>query len=114
LTQETKKSENKAPKTSNTENKIPKPNIALKNFKFNTRKKRICFFTQQEIIPDYKDTNIIGKFIAPNKQLISARKTGTTAKNQRLLSTAIKRARFIGLLPYTINHKGVDGNWMVS
>ncbi|SVB62307.1 uncharacterized protein METZ01_LOCUS215161, partial [marine metagenome] len=50
----------------------------------------------------------------PNKQLISARKTGTSAKNQRLLSTAIKRARFIGLLPYTINHKGVDGNWMVS
>ena len=77
-------------------------------------KKRICFFTQQEIIPDYKDTNIIGKFIAPNKQLISARKTGTSAKNQRLLSTAIKRARFLGLLPYTINHKGVDGNWMVS
>ena len=114
MTQETKKSENKAPKTSNTENKIPKPNIALKNFKFNPRKKRICFFTQQEIIPDYKDTNIIGKFIAPNKQLISARKTGTTAKNQRLLSTAIKRARFLGLLPYTINHKGVDGNWMVS
>ena len=69
MTQETKKSENKAPKTSNTENKIPKPNIALKNFKFNTRKKRICFFTQQEIIPDYKDTNIIGKFIAPNKTL---------------------------------------------
>jgi len=102
-------------KTNNiTEKKIPKPNIALKNFKFNTRKKRICFFTQESIIPDYKDTNIIGKFLAPNKQLISARKTGTTAKNQRLLSTAIKRARFIGLLPYTINHKGVDGNWMVN
>ena len=77
-------------------------------------KKRICFFTQQNMIPDYKDTNIIGKFLSPNKQLISARKTGTSAKNQRLLSTAIKRARFIGLLPYTINHKGVDGNWMVS
>jgi|TARA_B100001964_G_scaffold239033_1_gene305622 small subunit ribosomal protein S18 len=114
LTQQINKTENKSPKTNNTENKIPKPNIALKNFKFNTRKKRICFFTQQEIIPDYKDTNIIGKFISPNKQLISARKTGTSAKNQRLLSTAIKRARFIGLLPYTINHKGVDGNWMVS
>ena len=66
------------------------------------------------MIPDYKDTNVIGKFLSPNKQLLSARKTGTSAKNQRLLSTAIKRARFIGLLPYTINHKGVDGNWMVS
>ena len=102
-------------KTNNiTNNKIPKPNIALRNFKFNTRKKRICFFRQQNMIPDYKDTNVIGKFLSPNKQLISARKTGTSAKNQRLLSTAIKRARFIGLLPYTINHKGVDGNWMVS
>ena len=102
-------------KTNNTTtNKIPKPNIALKNFKFNTRKKRICFFTQQNMIPDYKDINVIGKFLSPNKQLLSARKTGTSAKNQRLLSTAIKRARFIGLLPYTINHKSVDGNWMVS
>lgn len=97
-----------------TNNKIPKPNIALRNFKFNSRKKRICFFTQQNMIPDYKDINVIGKFLSPNKQLLSARKTGTSAKNQRLLSTAIKRARFIGLLPYTINHKGVDGNWMVS
>jgi small subunit ribosomal protein S18 len=119
LTQKTNNiTENKIPKPNKTNNitekKIPKPNIALKNFKFNTRKKRICFFTQESIIPDYKDTNIIGKFLAPNKQLISARKTGTTAKNQRLLSTAIKRARFIGLLPYTINHKGVDGNWMVN
>ena len=102
-------------KTNNTtNNKIPKPNIALKNFKFNTRKKRICFFTQQNMLPDYKDINIIGKFLSPNKQVLSARKTGTSAKNQRLLSTAIKRARFIGLLPYTINHKGLDGNWMVS
>jgi len=102
-------------KTNNTtNNKIPKPNIALKNFKFNTRKKRICFFTQQNMLPDYKDINIIGKFLSPNKQVLSARKTGTSAKNQRLLSTAIKRARFIGLLPYTINHKSVDGNWMVS
>ena len=102
-------------KTNNTtNNKIPKPNIALKNFKFNTRKKRICFFTQQNMIPDYKDTNVIGKFLSPNKQMLSAGKTGTSAKNQRLLSTAIKRARFIGLLPYTINHKGVDGNWIIS
>mgnify|MGYP000415654244 FL=1 len=102
-------------KTNNTtNNKIPKPNIALKNFKFNTRKKRICFFTQQNMLPDYKDINIIGKFLSPNKQVLSARKTGTSAKNQRLLSTAIKRARFIGLLPYTINHKGVDGNWIIS
>ena len=64
-----------------TNNKIPKPNIALRNFKFNSRKKRICFFTQQNMIPDYKDTNVIGKFLSPNKQLISARKTGTSAKN---------------------------------
>ena len=94
--------------------KIPKPNMALKNFKFNPRRNKICFFTEQEIIPDYRDTNVISKFLSPNKQIISARKTGTTAKNQRLLSTAIKRARYLGLLPYTVNHKGLDGNWIVN
>ena len=104
------------PKPTQVESKpnIPKPNMALKNFKFNPRRNKICFFTEQDITPDYRDTNVISKFLSPNKQMISARKTGTSAKNQRLLSTAIKRARYLGLLPYTINHKGLNGNWMTN
>ena len=109
-----KESSEPKPKSSEPKPKIPKPNMALKNFKFNPRRNKICFFTDQDITPDYRDTNVISKFLSPNKQMISARKTGTSAKNQRLLSTAIKRARYLGLLPYTVNHKGLDGNWMVN
>lgn len=49
---------------------------------------------------DYKDTDILKKFLNPNARLMSRRRTGLTAKNQRRLSLAVKRARFMGLLPY--------------
>lgn len=49
---------------------------------------------------DYKDVEIIKKFLNPNARMLSRRKSGLTAKNQRLLSVAVKRARFMGLLPY--------------
>ena len=49
---------------------------------------------------DYKDTEILKKFLNPNAKIMGKRKTGITAKNQRKLATAIKRARFMGLLPY--------------
>ncbi len=49
---------------------------------------------------DYKDVEIIKKFLNPNARMLSRRKSGLTAKNQRLLSMAVKRARFMGLLPY--------------
>jgi small subunit ribosomal protein S18 len=49
---------------------------------------------------DYKDVEIIKKFLNPNARMLSRRKSGLTAKNQRVLSVAVKRARFMGLLPY--------------
>ncbi len=49
---------------------------------------------------DYKDVEIIKKFLNPSARMLSRRKSGLTAKNQRLLSMAVKRARFMGLLPY--------------
>lgn len=49
---------------------------------------------------DYKDVEIIKKFLNPNARMLSRRKSGLTAKNQRLLSMAVKRSRFMGLLPY--------------
>ena len=49
---------------------------------------------------DYKDVDILKKFINPNGRILSRNKTNTTAKNQRKLAMAIKRARFMGLLPY--------------
>ncbi len=49
---------------------------------------------------DYKDLDLLRRFLAPNARILSKRKTGVTAKNQRKLSNAIKRSRFMGLLPF--------------
>lgn len=60
-----------------------------------------CFFSQNNInYIDYKDIDILKKFLNPHSRMISRKKTGVTAKNQRKLATAVKRARFMGLLPY--------------
>ncbi len=49
---------------------------------------------------DYKDLDILKKFLNPNGRILSRKKTGTSTKNQRLVSQAIKRARFMGLIPF--------------
>ena len=49
---------------------------------------------------DYKDTELLRRFLTPSARMQSKRRTEVTAKNQRKLATAIKRARFMGLLPY--------------
>lgn len=49
---------------------------------------------------DYKDVELLKKFINPHARLLSRRRTGLGAKNQRAIALAIKRARFLGLLPY--------------
>jgi len=49
---------------------------------------------------DYKDIEILKKFLTPSARMLSRRRTDTTAKNQRKVAEAIKRARFMGLLPY--------------
>lgn len=60
-----------------------------------------CYFSQQNIKHiDYKDTEILKKFINPHGRMIARKRTGISAKYQRQLATAIKRARFMGLLPF--------------
>lgn len=49
---------------------------------------------------DYKDIDILKKFLNPNGRISGKRRTGLTAKNQRKLATAIKHSRFMGLLPF--------------
>jgi small subunit ribosomal protein S18 len=49
---------------------------------------------------DYKDTEVLKKFLTPHGQIVNRRKSGLTAYQQRLVAQAIKRARFMGLLPY--------------
>lgn len=69
------------------------------------RRKKYCRFTAEGIKEvDYKDTDLLRDFISENGKIIPARITGTKARFQRQLSTAIKRARFLALLPYTDQH----------
>ncbi|MDP2593454.1 MAG: 30S ribosomal protein S18 [bacterium] len=60
-----------------------------------------CFFTQHNIKHiDYKDVDILKKFLNPHGRILAKKRTGVTSKNQRKLALAVKRARFMGLLPY--------------
>jgi small subunit ribosomal protein S18 len=69
------------------------------------RRKKFCRFTAEGIKEvDYKDVDLLKDFISDNGKIIPARITGTKAKYQRQLSTAVKRARFLALLPYTDKH----------
>lgn len=61
-----------------------------------------CFFSQNNVEQvDYKDLEALKKFLNPHGRILSRKKTGLCAKHQRQLATAVKRARFLALLPYT-------------
>lgn len=63
--------------------------------------KKQCYFTQNGIkYIDYKDTEILKKFLNPHARIMSPKRTGVCSKNQRKLAMAVKRARFMGLLPF--------------
>lgn len=69
------------------------------------KRRKYCRFTAEGIREiDYKDVDLLKDFINENGKIIPARITGTKARYQRQLSTAIKRARFLALLPYTDLH----------
>jgi len=69
------------------------------------RRKRYCRFTAEGITEvDYKDLNLLKAFVSESGKIVPSRITGTKAKYQRQLTTAIKRARFLALLPYTDQH----------
>lgn len=60
-----------------------------------------CYFSQNNIHHiDYKDVDILKKFLNPHARLLSRKRTGVTAKNQRKLATAVKRARFMAMIPF--------------
>ena len=70
------------------------------------RRRKFCRFTAegvQEI--DYKDLEVLKQCITETGKIVPSRITGTKAKYQRQLATAIKRARYLALLPYTDSHQ---------
>lgn len=65
------------------------------------QKKKQCYFKTNNITYiDYKDTQLLRRFISSHGKILPSRRTGTSAKYQRKLAQAIKRARFMGLLPF--------------
>ena len=64
-------------------------------------RKKVCYFTKNKIKTiDYKDVELLKRFISPSGKITSRRATGTSAKYQRMLAVAIKKARYMALLPY--------------
>ncbi|MBC8210184.1 MAG: 30S ribosomal protein S18 [Gammaproteobacteria bacterium] len=69
------------------------------------RRKRFCKFSAEGTDQiDYKDMETLKEYITETGKIVPSRVTGTKAKYQRQLTTAIKRARFLSLLPYTDQH----------
>ena len=70
------------------------------------KRRKFCRFSAEKIEEiDYKDIDVLKDYITENFKLMPARLTGTKAGYQRQLSVAVKRARFLALLPYTDNHQ---------
>ena len=70
------------------------------------KRKRFCRFTVAKVEEvDYKDVDVLRDFISENGKIIPARLTGTRAIYQRQVTTAIKRARFLAMLPYSDQHR---------
>jgi small subunit ribosomal protein S18 len=69
------------------------------------RRRKFCKFTAEGIEEiDYKDINLLRQYITETGKIVPSRITGTKARYQRQLSTAIKRARYLALLPYCDAH----------
>ena len=67
------------------------------------RRRKVCVFCSDENqVIDYKDANLLRKYISERGKILPRRITGTCAKHQRELTTAIKRARQVALIPYVI------------
>ncbi len=67
------------------------------------RRRKTCPFTGDNApVIDYKDVRLLQRFISERGKIVPSRITAVSAKKQRELSKAIKRARFLGLLPYVL------------
>ena len=69
------------------------------------RRRKYCRFTAEGITDiDYKDLELLKGFVTETGKIVPSRITGTKARYQRQLATAVKRARYLALLPYTDHH----------
>ncbi len=70
------------------------------------RRRKYCRFTAEGIAEvDYKDLDMLRQYVTETGKIVPSRITGTKARYQRQLATAVKRARYLALLPYTDQHQ---------
>jgi len=79
-------------------------NDTQRSFRPNHKRKKVCIFCADKVeMIDYKDVAKLRKFISERAKILPRRVSGTCAQHQRELTTAIKRARQMALLPYVSN-----------
>ena len=84
-------------------NRSERPNSPVKRRAGIRRRKKVCAFCANENKKiDYKDAVTLSKYITERGKILPRRVTGNCARHQRAITTAVKRARNIALLPYTV------------
>ncbi len=74
------------------------------HLKTRRRRRKVCFFCVNQFIGvDYKELDILRRYISDRGKIQPRRNSGVCAKHQRMLAMAVKRARFIGLVPYCVD-----------
>jgi small subunit ribosomal protein S18 len=69
------------------------------------RRRKFCRFSAEGVKEiDYKDLNLLKQYVSESGKIVPSRITGTSARYQRQLADAVKRARFLALLPYSDSH----------
>ena len=82
-------------------NKTDRPDFPKKKGEMRRRKK-VCVFCGKDNVIDYKDTNKLKRYVSERGKILPRRITGNCAKHQSALTVAIKRARHVALMPYTM------------
>ncbi len=73
------------------------------------RRRKVSYLTANKIdYVDYKETNILRRFINDRGKIMPSRQSGNTAKQQRMISSAIRKAREMALLPFVVTEMGPD------
>ncbi len=71
------------------------------------RKKKTCRFCDEKLVRiDYRDERLLRRYVTERGKIVPGRMTGTCAKHQRRLTTALKRARIMALIPFTAEDLG--------
>ena len=84
-------------------NKTEKADSPMKRRGGIRRRKKVCVFCGKDNVIDYEDTAKLKRYVSERGKILPRRITGTCAKHQRALTVAVKRARHVALMPYTID-----------